>query len=91
MVYYVIFALKLFVILIVQDPRSPRAYADISLLRNMEDFLSAIPIARGDQSVPKLIEYVARYRQVAEEAVKQVRIQIKHNTNLQAEKASRAS
>lgn len=91
MVYYVIFALKLFVILIVQDPRSPRAYADISLLRNMEDFLSAIPIARGDQSVPKLIEYVARYRQAAEEAVKQIRIQIKQNTNLQAEKASRTS
>lgn len=91
MVYYVVFALKLFVILIVQDPRSPRAYADIMLLRNIEDLLSAIPLSKGDQSVPKLIEYVARYRQVAEEAVKQVLIQIQHNANLQAERTSSIS
>lgn len=87
MVYYVVFALKIFVILIVQDPRSPRAYADVMLLRKIEEFLSAIPIAKGDQSVPKLIEYVARYRQVAEDAVAQVLTQVKHNANLRAERA----
>ncbi|KAL4794965.1 hypothetical protein BDV19DRAFT_178374 [Aspergillus venezuelensis] len=71
MVHYLVFALKLLVILIVQDARSPRAQADIILLRKMEDVLSSICESRKDQSIIKLIEYCVQYRQVAEKAVKQ--------------------
>ncbi|KAL4863018.1 hypothetical protein BDV12DRAFT_34254 [Aspergillus spectabilis] len=69
---YVVFALKLFVILTVQDPRSPRACADILLMRSMEDVLGAIPITGEDRSIQKLIEYCAAYRDVAERAINQV-------------------
>ncbi|KAL4953268.1 hypothetical protein BDW69DRAFT_200281 [Aspergillus filifer] len=71
MVHYLVFALKLLVILIVQDARSPRAQADIILLRKMEDVLSRICERRKDQSILKLIEYCVQYRQVAEKAVNQ--------------------
>jgi hypothetical protein len=72
MVHYAVFALKLFVILTVQDPRSPRARADILLMRSMEDVLAAIPVTREDRSIQKLIEYCAGYRDVAERAINQV-------------------
>ncbi|KAL4940213.1 hypothetical protein BDV06DRAFT_24495 [Aspergillus oleicola] len=72
MVHYLVFALKLLVILIVQDARSPRAHADAILLRNMEDALSSISESRNDQSILKLIDYCAQYRQVAEKAIKRV-------------------
>ncbi|KAL2826963.1 hypothetical protein BDW59DRAFT_144459 [Aspergillus cavernicola] len=80
MVNYVIFALKLLVILIVQDPRSARAHADIILMRSIEDFLSSIPVTSGDQNIPNLMQYCARYRQVAEQAITQVLIPVmKHS------------
>ncbi|KAL5337370.1 hypothetical protein BJX70DRAFT_399672 [Aspergillus crustosus] len=69
MLKYAIFALKLFVILTVQDPHSPRARADIMLMRNVEDVLAAIPVSGEDRSIQKLIEYCAGYRDVAERAV----------------------
>ena len=72
MLNYVIFALKLFVILTVQDPRSPRARADILLMRNLEDTLSAIPLTGEDNSIQKLIKYCAEYRHVAERAINKV-------------------
>lgn len=72
MINYVIFALKLFVILTVQDPRSSRARADILLMRNLEDILSAIPLTGEDNSIQKLIQYCAGYRHVAERAINKV-------------------
>lgn len=72
MLNYVIFALKLFVILTVQDPRSPRARADILLMRNLEDILSAIPLTGEDRSIQMLIEYCAGYRDIAERAINEV-------------------
>ncbi|KAL4783557.1 hypothetical protein BJX76DRAFT_368311 [Aspergillus varians] len=88
MVYYIIFALKLLVILIVDDPWSPRARADITLLRNMEEFLVTVPATKGDQSMLKLMDYCAQYRQVAEKAVRQVLNQMKRRRDEQAERDS---
>ncbi|KAL4904308.1 hypothetical protein BDW74DRAFT_178893 [Aspergillus multicolor] len=77
MISYVVFALKLLVILIVHDPRGPRVHLDIFLIRNLEAFLSQIPINGGDKSTTKLREYCEQYRQIAENAIKQVLIQKK--------------
>ncbi|KAL3478281.1 hypothetical protein BJX99DRAFT_224571 [Aspergillus californicus] len=74
---YILFALKLFTILIVQDPWSSRLTADIGLLRKMEDFLSSICIDGADQSIPKLIAYCARYRELAEKAVEHVLVSMR--------------
>ncbi|KAL4929758.1 fungal specific transcription factor domain-containing protein [Aspergillus undulatus] len=88
MVYYLVFALKLFVILIVKDPRSPRTRADIALLRNMEDFLSAISESRRDQSILKLIKHCIQYRNIAEKALQQVLLDTKHANGGQTGKRS---
>ncbi|KAI9369378.1 hypothetical protein BJX61DRAFT_151346 [Aspergillus egyptiacus] len=71
MAHYVIFALKLFVILVVQDPWSSRAPTDLKLLSNMEGLLSSMSMTSGDQSILKLMEYCAQYRQMAEKAIEQ--------------------
>ncbi|KAL4876948.1 hypothetical protein BJY04DRAFT_231241 [Aspergillus karnatakaensis] len=72
MFHYVTFALKLFVLLTVQDPRSPRARADLLLMRNLEDALASVPVFGEDRGIQKLLEYCAGYRDVAERAINQV-------------------
>ncbi|KAL4860950.1 hypothetical protein BDV12DRAFT_180934, partial [Aspergillus spectabilis] len=69
MLHYAVFALKLLVILTVQDPSSPRARADILLMRNLEDVLSAICAGHEERSTQNPIEYCTRRRDIAEQAI----------------------
>ncbi|KAL3460887.1 hypothetical protein BJX64DRAFT_278179 [Aspergillus heterothallicus] len=72
MLHYVVFALKLLVTITVQDPSSPRARADILLMRNLEDVLSAIRAGHEERSTRNLIEYCTRHRDIAEQAINDV-------------------
>ncbi|RDW92941.1 fungal specific transcription factor domain-containing protein [Aspergillus mulundensis] len=72
---HIVFALKLFAVTIVQDPSSPRVQFDLRLIRNVEAFLSQLPISAGDKGISKLREYCERYREVTENAMKQGAIQ----------------
>jgi hypothetical protein len=66
---YVVFALKLLVTLTVRDPHSPRARADILLMRNLEDVVSSIPAGHDERSIQNLVDYCSHYRDVAERAI----------------------
>ncbi|KAJ0425007.1 hypothetical protein BJY00DRAFT_275715 [Aspergillus carlsbadensis] len=68
---YVLFALKLLVTLTVQDPHSPRARADILLMRNLEDAISSIPVGHDERSTQNLVEYCTHYRDIAQRAIDQ--------------------
>jgi hypothetical protein len=69
---YVVFALKLLVTLTVRDPHSPRARADILLMRDLEDVVSSIPVGHDERSIRNLIEYCTHYRDTAERAIDRV-------------------
>ncbi|OJJ05951.1 hypothetical protein ASPVEDRAFT_45379 [Aspergillus versicolor CBS 583.65] len=69
MLYYVVFALKLLVTHTIQDPSSPRARADVLLMRNLEDVLSTIPVAQDERSTRNLIDYCTHHRDAAEQAI----------------------
>jgi hypothetical protein len=68
---YAIFALKLLVTLTVQDPCSPRARADIMLMRNLEDVVSSIHIGQEERNIRNLVEYCTHYRGIAQQAIDQ--------------------
>ncbi|KAL3440303.1 hypothetical protein BJX65DRAFT_290777 [Aspergillus insuetus] len=68
---YVVFALKLLVTLTVQDPCSPRARADIMLMRNLEDAVSSIHIGQEERNIRNLVEYCTHYRDIAQQAIDQ--------------------
>ncbi|KAL4738255.1 hypothetical protein BDV11DRAFT_216079 [Aspergillus similis] len=69
MLHYVVFALKLLVTLTIQEPSSPRARADILLMRNLEEVLSSIPVTHDERSTRNLIEYCTHHRDAAEQAI----------------------
>lgn len=69
MLQYVVFALKLLVTHTIQDPSSPRARADILLMRNLEIVLSTIAVSQDERSTRNLIDYCTHHRDVAEQAI----------------------
>ncbi|KAL2839665.1 hypothetical protein BJY01DRAFT_237031 [Aspergillus pseudoustus] len=69
MLHSVIFALKILVTLTIQEPNSPRARADILLMRNLEDALSSLPVTQDERSIRNLIDCCTHYRDTAEQAI----------------------
>jgi hypothetical protein len=69
MLYYVVFALKLLVAHTIRDPSSPRARADILLMRNLEEVLSTIPVTQDERSTRNWIDYCTHHRDAAEQAI----------------------
>ncbi|KAE8383742.1 hypothetical protein BDV26DRAFT_287 [Aspergillus bertholletiae] len=70
MVYYALFALKLFAILIVEQPSLARPTADIRLMYSLEDHLSANPLPKDIQNTVGVIRYCVSYRNLAERAIR---------------------
>lgn len=59
--------------LIVQDPQIARGNTDIKLMLAVERFFSDIAMARSDENIINFVQCCARYRSIAETAIKQSR------------------
>ncbi|PLB46079.1 hypothetical protein P170DRAFT_259680 [Aspergillus steynii IBT 23096] len=71
--YCVMFALMILSMLIVQDPQVARGNTDIELMRAVESFFSDISMIRSDENISNFVQCCARYRSIAETAIKQSR------------------
>ncbi|KAH8423668.1 fungal specific transcription factor domain-containing protein [Aspergillus melleus] len=69
--YGTMFAFMILSMLIVQDPQVATGSTDTKLMLTVENFFSEISMIRSDENITNFVQCCARYRSIAEAAIKQ--------------------
>ena len=63
---------------ILRNPNEASRVYDVNLIAQVETFLSSLILSTPNEGVKRLVQYCARYRSVAEAAIKQAEKETQH-------------